>query len=45
MSTEKEITHYLLVKILRREEKVVEWHEVALQQPHQQYQINTVCKL
>lgn len=35
----------LLVKILWGEEKVVERHKISLQQPHQQHQINTICKL
>lgn len=35
----------LLIKILWREKKVVQWHKVALQQPHQKDQVNTVCKL
>lgn len=38
-------TLYLLVKILRCEEEVVEWHKVSFQQTHQQHQINPICKL
>lgn len=41
----KMITLYLLVEIFWCEEEVVEWHKVSLQQPHQQHQIHTVCKL
>lgn len=36
---------YLLVKILRCQEEVVERHKVSFQQPHQQHQIDAVCKL
>lgn len=36
---------YLLVKILRRQEEVVERDEVSLQKSHQQDQIHTICKL
>lgn len=42
---EKICTLNLLVKIFWREEEVVEWHKVSLQQTHQQHQINTICKL
>lgn len=41
----REMALYLLIKVLGREEEVVEWHEVSLQQTHQQHQIHTVCKL
>lgn len=36
---------YLLVKILRGQEEVVEGDEVSFQKSHQQDQIHTICKL
>lgn len=36
---------YLLIKVLWSEKEVVERHKVSLQQPHQQHQVDPVCKL
>lgn len=36
---------YLLIEVFWCEEEVVEWNKVAFQQPHQQHQVNSICKL
>lgn len=36
---------HLLVEAVRGQVEVVQWHEVVLQQPHEQHQVHAVCEL